>query len=64
VFRVLVDGVVRFQSARLTNQSATVPVSVDVAGGRQLTLQVTDGGDGAACDHADWADARLVATRG
>ncbi|MFO1538521.1 MAG: NPCBM/NEW2 domain-containing protein [Actinomycetota bacterium] len=63
VFRVLVDGVVRFQTARLTNQSATVPVSVDVAGGRQLTLQVTDGGDGAACDHADWAAARLLATR-
>ncbi|WP_405612256.1 MULTISPECIES: NPCBM/NEW2 domain-containing protein [unclassified Streptomyces] len=26
---------------------------------RQLTLRVTDGGDGIDSDHGDWADARL-----
>lgn len=28
----------------------------------ELTLRVTDAGDGAACDHADWADARVTSS--
>jgi hypothetical protein len=59
VFEVLVDGVKRFDSAKMTATSATKPVSVGVAGATQLTLKVTNAGDGSACDHADWADARL-----
>jgi len=34
-------------------------VGVDIAGAQQLRLITTDGGDGIACDHAEWADARL-----
>ena len=42
----------------MTATSATKPVSVSVAGVSQLTLKVTNAGDGSGCDHADWADAR------
>ena len=38
-------------------------VKVDVAGRSTLALVVTDGGDGDASDHTDWADARLVRRR-
>ncbi len=60
VFQVVVDGVVKFQSGVLNGSSATVPVDVSVAGAQALKLVVTDGGDGTADDHADWANARLV----
>jgi alpha-galactosidase len=35
-------------------------VSVPLDGVDELTLVVTDAGDGINCDHADWADARLI----
>jgi len=35
-------------------------VVVDVTGATQLTLTVTNAGDGSSCDHADWANARLL----
>ncbi|HEY3005665.1 MAG TPA: NPCBM/NEW2 domain-containing protein [Kribbellaceae bacterium] len=59
-FRVAVDGVVKYTSELMTGTSPTAPVSVDVTGGRTLSLQVTDGGDGVTSDHGDWADARLT----
>jgi len=59
VFEVLVDGTVKSQSAVL-NHGTHVSVDVDVSGGRELKLLVTDGGDGNSGDHADWANARLV----
>ncbi len=59
-FKVLVDGVAKYTSDLLTGTSPTADVSVNVAGGQTLTLQVTDGGDGITSDHADWADAKLT----
>jgi hypothetical protein len=59
VFQVYVDGVLRFDSGTMTGVSASKSVSVSIAGASQLRLVVTDAGDGAAYDHADWADARL-----
>ncbi|WHT21384.1 NPCBM/NEW2 domain-containing protein [Crossiella sp. CA-258035] len=59
VFQVLVDGVLRQETAVLRTGQAAVPLSVDVAGARTLTLRVTDGEDGRNFDHADWAEARL-----
>ena len=59
VFRVLVDGVKRFDSGTMTGEIATKAVAVNVAGASQLTLKVTNAGDDDACDHADWANARL-----
>jgi hypothetical protein len=35
-------------------------VDIDVTGAKTLELIVGDGGNGIACDHADWADARLL----
>ncbi len=46
------SGVVRGGSARA--------IDIDVTGKQVLKLVVTDGGDGVAYDHADWADAKLM----
>lgn len=59
VFRVYVDGLLRYTSPVLTGVSAAVPVSVAVTGARTLRLVVSDAGDGNAYDHADWAGATL-----
>lgn len=60
IFKVAVDGVVKYTSDLLTGSSPTVPVSVDLTGGQTLSLQVTDSGDGITSDHADWAEAKLT----
>jgi hypothetical protein len=59
VFSVLTDGTQRFNSGLMTGASATQLVDIPLAGVTALQLMVTDGGDGANYDHADWADARL-----
>jgi hypothetical protein len=59
VFQVWTDGVQRFDSGVMTGATATRSVYVSVAGATELALIVTDGGDGADFDHADWADAQL-----
>ena len=60
VFEVYVNGVQAATSGLLRGSDATATLTVDVTGKDELRLAVTDGGDGTACDHADWADARLV----
>jgi hypothetical protein len=62
VFRVLLDGVTAYESATVTGASATLAVDLDLTGKGQLGLVVTNAGDGADYDHADWADARLICT--
>jgi beta-galactosidase GanA len=61
-FLVLVDGVARYTSPRLTGASAALPIDVDVTGAQVVDLVVTDAGDGNGTDHADWADAKLTCT--
>jgi LmbE family N-acetylglucosaminyl deacetylase len=58
-FKVLVDGVEKFNSGILNYQSAPVPVVVDITGSSTLTLQLLNGGDGNSCDWGDWCDAKL-----
>ena len=41
-----------------------IPVHVDLNGTREFMLCVDDGGDGIACDQADWADAKVVLADG
>lgn len=41
-----------------------VAMDVDVSGTKQLFLVVTDGGNGFACDWADWAEPRLIMADG
>jgi len=57
---VLVDGQVRFERKAVTGRDAPLPVAVDVAGAKRLTLRVDFGRDFDICDHADWAKARLI----
>lgn len=60
VFQVYADGFKVYQSALMTGNSATVPLSIDTRGVEKLRLVVTDGGNGSTSDHADWADAKLL----
>jgi hypothetical protein len=61
IVEVLRDGKWRrvFESPLLKLGDKPLAVDVDIAGAQQLRLTTTDGGDGIACDHAEWADARL-----
>lgn len=64
IFEVRGDGQVLWRSDTVSSGSAAVPVSVDVNGIRELTLEVIPavppGTDRADSDHADWLDARLT----
>ena len=63
-FKVLGDtNQVLWESQELHGGDAPVAVNVDLAGVNQITL-VVDGGDSIDFDHADWADASLVMSRG
>ena len=44
----------------MTPASATQTLTVDVTGRTTLQLVITDGGNGIAYDHGDWADAKLT----
>jgi alpha-galactosidase len=63
-FSVNVAGKEAFRSELMREGMAGVPVNVDLAGAREFTLDVGDGGDGIACDQSDWADARVVLADG
>jgi hypothetical protein len=58
VFQVFGDGAKLYESPLITGASASIAVEVDVEGVEQLKLVVTPGPDGAAYDHAVWANAR------
>jgi hypothetical protein len=62
VFQVWTDGVQRFDSTLMTGASVNKAVSVDITGAKELTLIVTDGGNGRTYEHADWADAQVACT--
>jgi hypothetical protein len=62
VFQVWVDGVKKTSSGLMRCGDAPKVLSVDLRGARKLKLVVTDGGDGPACDHADWGGAAVFAT--
>ncbi len=59
-FVVLLDGKPTWHSGLLRGGMAPKRVHVDLRGGKILTLRATDGGDGSASDHADWADATIT----
>lgn len=60
VFRVTVDGVVRFETGPMTDSDAARPIELPLTGAQELRLIARDGGDGIGCDMADWAEARLT----
>ena len=59
VFQVFVGTTKLFDSGLMTGTTATASVDVAVSAGSEVRLVVTDGGDGIAYDHGDWADARF-----
>jgi glucose/arabinose dehydrogenase len=60
IFRVRVDGVVRFDSGIMTGSSPTQLASVDLTGANQLMLEVNLADGTKTQDHGDWADAVLI----
>ena len=63
-FEVWVDGAKRFDSGVVRAGQPATPISVDLTGGRQMILFVSDGGDGTAGDIADWGGAAIVMSDG
>ncbi|MFD4676271.1 glycoside hydrolase family 97 catalytic domain-containing protein [Lentzea sp. NPDC058450] len=59
-FQVFGDDQLLYDSGIIRDKGAAVPIDVDVANVRMLSLRVTDGGDGRNFDHADWAEAALT----
>jgi hypothetical protein len=60
--KILVDGKEVFASGQVRSSGFQAKaLTLSVAGAKQLTLVVTDGGDGKGGDHASWADAYLTA---
>lgn len=64
IFRVLVDGVKVFESAVLKNGMAAQPVSINVAGKKELALIVRAAGAADENGSAIWAEARLEVAPG
>jgi len=60
VFRVVVDGEVRFDSGVVREADGARSIRVDVADADEMRLIATDAGDGIMCDCANWANPRLV----
>ncbi len=64
VFSVEVAGAEVFRSGLMREGMAGVPIDIDLGGARTFVLRVGDGGDGIACDQADWADAKVMLADG
>jgi hypothetical protein len=60
VFQVLADERKVFDSGVMRGHQPPKKASVPLDGVEELTLVVTDAGDGISCDHADWLNARLL----
>ncbi len=60
IFEVYLDGARVYRSDVVRTSESPRLISVPLGQARQLSLVVKDAGDGIACDHADWALARLV----
>jgi hypothetical protein len=58
-FQVWADGIMLYNSGKMTGSSDTRTINVNVQGRQELWLVVNSTGDGYSYDHADWANARL-----
>ncbi|MFT7487654.1 MAG: dienelactone hydrolase, partial [Candidatus Promineifilaceae bacterium] len=60
--KILVDGKEVFASSKISSAGYKAEaLDMSVAGAKELTLVVTDAGNGKGGDHASWADAYLMA---
>lgn len=62
VFEIFADGTKIYDSGAMTGSAATKAVDLDMTGVRRLTLGVNDNDNGTTSDHADWANALVIAT--
>jgi alpha-galactosidase len=62
IFEVFADGARIFKSAVIAGGSPAQNIDLDVTGVRRLALGVDDADDGNSYDHADWANALVIAT--
>ena len=62
IFQVWADGAKLYDSGLVTGTGAAKSLNVNVSGKNELQLLVTDGGNGASSDHADWANATIACT--
>ncbi|HEY1787403.1 MAG TPA: NPCBM/NEW2 domain-containing protein [Verrucomicrobiae bacterium] len=62
IFEVFADGERIFKSGVIAGGSPAQNIDLDVTGVRRLTLGVDDADDGNSYDHADWANALVIAT--
>jgi alpha-galactosidase len=62
IFQVYADGAKIYDSGAMTGSSATKTIDLDMTGVRRLTLGIDDDNDGISNDHADWANALVIAT--
>ncbi len=63
IFSVYGDGTLLYQSPTMTYASGGVPIDINIAGVKTLSLYVTGApGSVVSSDHAVWADARLIST--
>ncbi|MDC0700389.1 NPCBM/NEW2 domain-containing protein, partial [Blautia wexlerae] len=60
VFRVFVDGELMAETPVMRKGMPAETLAVSLAGAKTLKLVVTDGGNGNANDHANWADAKFL----
>lgn len=60
VFVIAVDGEERLTMPVMSDSDNGLDVEMDLSGAKTLQLIAKDGGDGIACDMANWAEARLV----
>ena len=54
------DGKQIFESPRMNGDNVKQLLDVDIKGVKELRLVLDDQGDGAAEDHGDWIEARLI----
>jgi large repetitive protein len=64
VFKVYADGTLLYDSGLVKGGTGFKQAFVNLLGKQELRLVVTDGGDGARFDIADWGNARLIRSAG
>ena len=60
IFQVWVNDKQVYDSGLMRENDPAKSVSIDLKGANEMTLKVTDGGDGITCDAANWGDAKLI----
>src|SRR5207248_6315580 len=62
IFEVFADGRRIYKGSAMTGSTTAKALDLDVTGVRRLTLGVDDDDNGTSSDHADWANALVIAT--